>query len=78
MALPIDQSGGTCCHHRVAHRYFADHRLPKFGEHNVDDPLRARRSVAIGSVTHNYAFQLVGPPRTNPLRIPVGPRALHH
>jgi hypothetical protein len=57
MTLPIDQSGGTCCHHRVTHRYFADHRLPEFGEHNIDDPLRARRSVAIGVVSHYAASQ---------------------
>ena len=60
--LPIDQSGGTCCHHRVTHRYFADHRLPKFGKHNIDNPLRARRSVAIGVVSHLFTLPQVPPP----------------
>jgi hypothetical protein len=31
--------------------------LPKFGEHNIDDPLGARRSVAIGVVSHYAASQ---------------------
>ena len=31
-----------------------DHNLPKFGKHNINDPLRARRSVAIGVVSHAH------------------------